>query len=50
MSDKDDWKKIEKNNLKISLSILYAKKEKKNIQPRPKNITQIVKTTAIFIV
>ena len=28
-SEKDDWKKIEKNNVTIVLNILYAKKEKK---------------------
>ena len=27
-SEKDDWKKFEKNNLRIALNILYAKKEK----------------------
>ena len=27
-SEKDDWKKIEKNNVAIALSVLYAKKEK----------------------
>ena len=27
-SEKDDWKKFEKNNLKIALSVLYAKDEK----------------------
>ena len=26
--EKDDWKKCEKNNLTITLNILYAKKEK----------------------
>ena len=26
-SEKDDWKKIETNNLKIALNVLYAKKE-----------------------
>ena len=27
-SKKDDWKKFEKNNLKIVLNIFYTKKEK----------------------
>ena len=27
-SEKDDWKKIEKNDVTIALNVLYAKKEK----------------------
>ena len=27
-SEKDDWKKIEKNNVAIALNVLYIKKEK----------------------
>ena len=27
-SEKDDWEKIEKNNVTIALNVLYAKKEK----------------------
>ena len=27
-SEKDDWKKFEKNNLTIALNVLYAKREK----------------------
>ena len=27
-SEKDNWKKIEKNNVTIALNVLYAKKEK----------------------
>ena len=27
-SEKDDWKKIEKNNVTIVLNVFYAKKEK----------------------
>ena len=27
-SEKDDWKKFEKNNVTISLNVLYFKKEK----------------------
>ena len=30
-SEKDDWKKIEQNNVTIALNVLYAKKE--NIYP-----------------
>ena len=28
-SEKDDWKKTDKNNVAIGLDVLYAKKEKK---------------------
>ena len=28
-SEKDDWKKFEKNKVKIALDVLHAKKEKK---------------------
>ena len=28
LSEKVDWKKIEKNNLTIAINVLYAKKEK----------------------
>ena len=28
LAEKDDWKKIEKNNVRIALNVLYAKKEK----------------------
>ena len=28
LSEKNDWKKIEKNNATIPLNVLYAKKEK----------------------
>ena len=28
LSEKDDWKKIEKNNVTIALNVLHAKKEK----------------------
>ena len=30
-SEKDDWKKFEKNNVTIALNVLYAKKE--NVYP-----------------
>ena len=26
-SEKDDWKKIEKNNVKLAINVLYVKKE-----------------------
>ena len=44
---KDDWKKFEKNNLKITLNILYAKK-KKYILRMFQNITQIMKNKLFF--
>ena len=28
LSEKDDWKRIEKNKVKTALNVLYAKKEK----------------------
>ena len=28
-SEKDDWKKFDKHNLKIALTVFHAKKEKK---------------------
>ena len=28
LSEKDDWKKFEKNNVTIALKVLYAKNEK----------------------
>ena len=28
LSEKEDWKKIEKNNITIGLTVLYAKKRK----------------------
>ena len=46
-SEKYDWKRIEKNNLKIAINVLYAKKEK--IYPTCfQNITQIVKSKLDF--
>ena len=38
-SEKDDWKKCEKNNRTIALNLMHAKKEKIWFQ----NITQILK-------
>ena len=29
-SEKDDWKKVEKHNIRIALRVLYAKQEKIN--------------------
>ena len=40
-SEKDDWKKIEKNNVTVALHVLFKKKE--HIMPMFQNITQIVK-------
>ena len=37
-SEKDDWKKIKKNNVTIALNVLYAK-NKKYILPMFQNIT-----------
>ena len=42
-SEKDDWKKIEKNNVTIVLNVLYAKKEK-YILIMFQKITQILKS------
>ena len=46
-SEKDDWEKIEKNNVAIVLHILYVKKEK-CILFLFENITQILKKTLFF--
>ena len=45
--EKDDWKKFEKNNVKIALNLLYAKK-KKYILLMFQNITQIVNNKLLF--
>ena len=42
-SEKDNWKKREKNNVTIALSVLYAKKRKKWIFYMFQNTTQIEK-------
>ena len=47
-SEKDDWRKVEKNNLTIAINISYVKKEKKYISPIVQNITQIVKNKLFF--
>ena len=41
--EKDDWKKIEKNNVEIALNVLYAKKEKIYLANVSKNITLIAR-------
>ena len=47
-SGKDDWKKIEKNNLTIALNISYVKKKYISCLYFIQNITQIVKNKSIF--
>ena len=47
-SEKDDWKKIEKNNVTVALNDLYVKKEKKNILLMFQNIIQIVISKLFF--
>ena len=46
-SEKDDWKKFEKNNVTIAIIISYAKK-KKYILLMFQNITQIIKNRLFF--
>ena len=43
LSEKDGWKKIEKNNAIIVPNVSYVKKEKKHILNTFQNITQRVK-------
>ena len=45
---KDEWKKFEKNNIKITRNVLFTKNEKKNILPTFQKITQIVKNKLFF--
>ena len=45
---KDEWKKFEKNNIKITRNVLFTKNEKKNILPTFQKITQIVKNKSFF--
>ena len=48
-SEKDDLKKVEKNNLAIALNVLYVKIEKKNnILPTFQNKTQSMKNKSFF--
>ena len=42
-SEKNDWKKSEKNNVTIALNVLHGKKEKIYILIMFQNITQIMK-------
>ena len=46
-SEKDGWKKIEKNNVTIAFHTLHAKKEKYNL-PMLLNITQVVRNKMYF--
>ena len=46
-SEKDDWKKIEKNNKTIAVNVLYPRK-KKYILLMFENITQAMKNTLFF--
>ena len=45
---KDEWKKFEKNNIKITRNVLFTKNEKKYILPTFQKITQIVKNKLFF--
>ena len=47
-SEKDDWKKIEKNNVAIALNVLYVNKRKKHTLYIFQNITQIGKIKLFF--
>ena len=46
-SEKDDWKKLEKNNVSIALNVLYTKIEKHTLLMF-QNITQILKNKLLF--
>ena len=46
-SEKNDWKKVQKNNVSIAIIDFYAKK-KKYILLMFQNITQIVKSNLFF--
>ena len=45
---KNDWKKFEKNNVTITLNVLYDKKEQTYIVLMFQNITQIVESKLFF--
>ena len=47
-SEKDDWKKFNKNNVTIAVTVLHAKREKKYILLMFQNITQIKKNKLFF--
>ena len=44
----DDWKKFNKNNVTIAVTVLHAKREKKYILLMFQNITQIKKNKLFF--
>ena len=46
-SEKDDWKKLEKNDVLIALNVLYTKKEKHTLLMF-QNITQLLKNKLFF--
>ena len=46
-SEKDDWKKLEKNNVSVALNVLYTKIEKHTLLMF-QNITQILKNKLLF--
>ena len=48
LSQEDDWKKFEKNNVAIAVNVLYAKKREIYILLIFQNITQIVKNNLFF--
>ena len=47
-SEMDDWKKFNKNNVTIAVTVLHAKREKKYILLMFQNITQIKKNKLFF--
>ena len=47
-SEKDDWEKIEKNNVTIVFNVLYVNKRKKYTLYMFQNITQIGKIKLFF--
>ena len=46
-SEKDDWEKIEKNNLTITLNAVYVKEKKYNLFML-QNITQFLESKLLF--
>ena len=48
LSQEDDWKKFEKNNVAIAVNVLYTKKREIYILLMFQNITQIVKNNLFF--
>ena len=46
-SEKDDWKRFEKNNVTIAFNVLYAKK-KESYPAYVRKITQIIKSKLFF--